>query len=362
MNLNEYISYLDTLSRKDAELDRTSLDILAQFAAEKYMSAYQIWSSFKSIRFKMAYKNVHKRTNTLLSSGSIQEPEDTNTSNKHNAKYYQLTEYGIYQLFLKRLNWLLIRQLDVIRDRELPTSNALTFFRNYNNSILFEFFLYPYFNKDTLFAIGDLLVERMYHYISSCCGSIERYLEFSKVPAQGYERIFSFNRVPGEDNELLLSHLKQVFRLESIDSYNIKKDDNVENPTTTVNISCHSPIVIKLDKARNKVLMRSRSSNDEFKVLEYDFVQLGEEMMVHRRKHIEEKIKGILHDAEKQIEQLIYEFVCDLASPVTETSEELSYYFETLSQDDKFMKVVEKIHEDRHKGFERGYKQLRNCS
>jgi|SRR5215472_13960083 len=108
--------------------------------------------------------------------------------------------------------------------------------------------------------------------------------------------------------------------------------------------------------------MRSRSSNGEFKVLEYDFLQLGQEMMVHRPKHIEERIKVMLHDTEKQIEQLIYEFVYDLASPVTDTSEELSYYFETLSQDDKFMRVVERIHEDRHKGFERGYKQLKHSS
>jgi hypothetical protein len=88
MNLDEYTSYLDTLSEKNRELDRTSLDILAQFASDKYLSAYQICSNIKSTDFKMAYKNVHKRTNTLLSSSLIKETK----VGKHRAKYYQLTE------------------------------------------------------------------------------------------------------------------------------------------------------------------------------------------------------------------------------------------------------------------------------
>jgi hypothetical protein len=40
-------------------------------------------------------------------------------------------------------------------------------------------------------------------------------------------------------------------------------------------------------------------------------------------------------------------------------SKEFSYYCEILSRDDKFMRVIEKIHEDRHKGFERGYEMLK---
>jgi len=33
---------------------------------------------------------------------------------------------------------------------------------------------------------------------------------------------------------------------------------------------------------------------------------------------------------------------------------------EILSNDDKFMRVVERIYEDRHRGFETGYNKLRN--
>jgi hypothetical protein len=65
-------------------------------------------------------------------------------------------------------------------------------------------------------------------------------------------------------------------------------------------------------------------------------------------------MKDIVNDAKKRLEQLIYQFVYSLASPAPETSKEFSY----LSEDDRFMKVVEEIYEDRHKGFERGYKML----
>jgi hypothetical protein len=66
-------------------------------------------------------------------------------------------------------------------------------------------------------------------------------------------------------------------------------------------------------------------------------------------------MKDIVNDAEKRLEHLICEFIYSLASPAPETSKE-----EILSQDYRFMRVVKKIHEDRHKGFERGYKQLRS--
>ncbi|MDQ6668504.1 MAG: hypothetical protein M3Y53_09805 [Thermoproteota archaeon] len=72
-------------------------------------------------------------------------------------------------------------------------------------------------------------------------------------------------------------------------------------------------------------------------------------------------IKHIVNDAEKQIEQLIYEFVYDLTSSATdsEIGKEFLYYCEILSRDHKFMRVVEEIYENRHKGFEQGCELLR---
>jgi hypothetical protein len=49
-----------------------------------------------------------------------------------------------------------------------------------------------------------------------------------------------------------------------MEPYDIKKEDTIEYSTITVKLPSASPIVIRLDKARNKIVMMSRTSNDEF--------------------------------------------------------------------------------------------------
>lgn len=105
--------------------------------------------------------------------------------------------------------------------------------------------------------------------------------------------------------------------------------------------------------------MMSRTSNDEFEDYEEDEVQ---EMVVMRHMRREESMQDIVNDAEKRIEQIIYDFVYRLASSAPEANKELSYYSEFLSQDEKFMKVVGEIYKNRHKGFEEGYKKLINSN
>lgn len=224
-------------------------------------------------------------------------------------------------------------------------------------------FLYPYFKKDTLFAIGDNLLWDLYRYLSNYCYNIERYLKYSKVAdIPLVDQVFSWNRVPGKDNELLMLHLQHIFNLESIEPYDIKKQDTDEKyPTITVKTSS-APIVIRLDKARNKVVLMSTAGNGKYKELEYDVHQPGQELVVGNRIPHEESIKQIVNDAEKQIEQLIYEFVYNLASSATDPdiSKVFLYYCKILSGDRKFMRMVEEIYENRHKGFERGYAMLTN--
>jgi hypothetical protein len=120
---------------------------------------------------------------------------------------------------------LLVNQSEVRKGSEISQSlNALTFFRNYIGCDLFKIFLYPYFKKETLLAIGSTLLWDLFNYLSTCCHSIERKLKYSKhadIPVT--ERIFSWNKIPGEDNDALLSHLKQIFNLESVNRSDIKK-------------------------------------------------------------------------------------------------------------------------------------------
>jgi len=195
----------------------------------------------------------------------------------------------------------------------------------------------------------------LYEYLSACCRSIERDLESSQLGLPLlHQHVFSWDRIPGKDEKLLLSHLKEIFNLKSIDPYDIKKED----ASTTVNTPSVPAIVIKLDKNTNKVLVMS-TAGGRFKELQYDTLQQGQEMLVLRPIPSNAPTEDILNDARKRIEHLVYENVLFSASSVAETSKEFSYYCEIR---DRFMKVVEKIYEDRQKGFETGYNKLRNKS
>jgi hypothetical protein len=354
--INGYISLLYACAEKVEAFDGKSLDILEQFAWAKYLSAYQIYSNLKATYLKMAYKNVNKRVNALLLSGLIQKFESESIHSKRRAVYYRLTEYGIYQLFLNRLNSLLVNQSDV---RKGTPSNALVFFLNYTDSSLFKVFLYPYFKRDTLHAIGSVLLRDLFGYLSSCCHSIERKVKHFEPANTLFEKIFAWNDVPGKDNESLVSHLGRLFNLEGIEPYDIKKGD--AGSTITVALPSASPIVIRLDKTKNKVVMMS-TINDKFEDLEYEIHRTDQGMVVSTGKCSEESMQNIVNNAEKQMEQLIYEFVYRLASSPTGANNEFSYYREILSKDEKFMKVVDGIYNNRHKGFEAGYKELKNST
>jgi DNA-binding PadR family transcriptional regulator len=368
MNLNSLSRYLSVISssvNKDPRFDYSLLDTLQHFAWRKYASAYQISSTIKNTAWKMAYKNVNKRVNALSSAGLIQETEiDDKQSNKHKAKYYQLTEYGIYRLFLDRVEFMLVNQSDVWHrglSESYTSMNTLTFFRNYGNSRLFEVFLYPYFTKESLIAIGDsLFLIKLYRYLASCCKEVEEHLNSKRLGSTFFNPIFSWNNIPGTDDQKLLAHLKEKFNLENIQQAGIKKEDIEQGSKIVVNIPGEAPVIITLDKTTNRVEIISREANQSlYKKLEYDvYVLDGKTVVGNKMDTDDDSTKYIIENTRRMMEELIYGFVYDLAllSPVEKP--EVSYYIQILSKDDRFMNTLREIYENRHKVFERGYSML----
>jgi hypothetical protein len=357
-----YISTIGSFTNKTPEIDSISLDILKHFAWEKSLSAYQLYVKLKSTDLEMAYKNVNKRVHNLVSLNLIQDTEaDKNDINKHKAKYYSLTEFGIFKLFLNKLNELQIRELDTIKFDKPPSSNTLTFFHNYHNSILFESFVYPYFARDTLFAIGNYLLMDLFNYLGDRCHRINQTLKYYGYRIPVYDRIFYWNRIQAQDKNLvynkeLLLHLKEQFDLDSIDSCEIEKSGN-NGDTITVKTST-GPIILKYDKGREKV-RASSTVGGKFKEIEYSTFKLGSDIQVGMRLPNEELLEDIVSDV-KQIQQIIYEFVYDLSLSISdpEKSQEFLFYRKILSQDKKFMAAVKGIYKNKHREFEKGYQML----
>jgi hypothetical protein len=352
--LFRYISIIDGFYRKAPEIDAVSINILEQFAWRKHLSAYDIFSKLKSTKLQMAYKNVNKRIHCLVSLNLIKETEeDIENVNKHNAKYYDLTEYGIYQLFLNKLSQLSMNQLDTAKLGKSPSSDTLILFHNYHNSLLFESFLYPYFKKETLFSVGDYLLWKLYRYLSDCCRRIVGRLKYYDYGTPITDPIFYWNKVQA-DNEKLLLHLKEQFHLESIDFCKIVKN-NENNDTITIKTST-APIILKYDRENEKVIAMS-TVGGKYKEFIYSTSKLGSDILVAKDLSDEELLVDIITDAKKQMQHLIYEFIYDLASE-SERVKEFYYYHKILSQDKKFMAAVEDLYKNRHKAFEKGYKML----
>lgn len=203
-------------------------------------------------------------------------------------------------------------------------------------------------------------------FFSTCCTNIEKYLKNSKgLETSFVDKIFSWNKVPGKDSQDLILHLKKIFNVENIEPDEIKKENpNAEYSRIIIKTSS-APVIISLDKARNKVIMMSRPlDKGQYEEKQCDVRQLGRELVVGNRLPREELIKPMVNEAEKQMEQIIYGFVYDLALSLSsedpQVQKEISYFVEVLSNDNKFISTLQKIYSDRHKGFERGYILLTN--
>jgi hypothetical protein len=245
---------------------------------------------------------------------------------------------------------------------DLPSkipSNVSIFFQNYSNCPLFEAFLYPYFEKDTIFATRDLLLWDLYKYLSDCCHLIEKKLiwfQMRNVPIN--EVIFSWNKIPGDDDSMLLSHLAQSFNLEDIVSNGKIEKIVVDGDLPSIKVNTNSaPIIIKLDQRKNEVIVMSNVGNAGYQEKVYGIQHINNEMVVVNKIPQEDYLRPLVEEAEKQIQQLIYKFVSDLASSPMDS--ESSYCYNVLSGDKKFMKAVREIYEKQHRSFERGYKLLK---
>lgn len=83
---------------RNIEIGPKALTILGYFAINDKISTYQIYSDFKN-SWKTAYKNIHKTVQRLYKLGlvSITKQKDA----QHGAKYYRISEEGIFYLFLR---------------------------------------------------------------------------------------------------------------------------------------------------------------------------------------------------------------------------------------------------------------------
>jgi hypothetical protein len=156
-----------------------TVDVLSNFADNYYQSTYNIYSSSKRMGLKSDYKNTHKRVKRLEKLGFIQlvKAEEVKVEDaRRGAKYYRITEIGMFQLFLQHT-------LDFTLFDTLQTNG------NYS---IFETFLNPYFEKKTFqtlnrtkittknvfeSTIEKWIIVDIYQYLRNCCIEINQIIK-----------------------------------------------------------------------------------------------------------------------------------------------------------------------------------------
>ena len=223
----------------------------------------------------------------------------------------------------------------------------IVFLTNYGNNKLFEIFLYPYFEKQTISVDNFGLVVKLFRYLHNCCIQLDTTVRVGRgVPI--YLPKFLWNKVPGKDDKGLLTSLNEIFNLIEFDKPQIRKTlDNNTLKVTTTNVR----IDIKLDRTKRRAIASFADNYSNYREYEYRVVSYGSEIMVCSIADPDDSIRKSFDNTRGLIHGPIYEFVSDIGR--SSSRGEIDNYA-ALAKDTKFMTFLE----DLHKNFETGYKCL----
>ena len=349
MTLERYNAFLHRLQNLDTNIDNDELDILELFAQTNYLTIAKITCIIKSTKLERAYKNVHRTIQKLKSLKLIQETPVK--ERRHNEKFFKLRDEGIYLLFLKRLQGILVNQL-LVKKGETPVSYVYNFLNHYGDNLLFEFFLYPYLEKRTISVDNKFkfnLVIELFNYLNECCKRLDLALRV-QIPFMITK--FSWNNIPGQDEPGLLASLKEIFHLQDTEMSNIQIDKPVHENIIKI-IGPKWSVVIELNIGGRKALA-TLASLDSPRKYEYIVAKAGSEIFVGTIQPPEDPIKRTVNYSSSLIKRRIYELVSDIGSDSSQDEKNNII----LAQDDKFMALLEDIHNNTHNKFEMGYKRL----
>lgn len=336
----------------NVDLGPVALSILQQFAEHEQLSSWQIYSMLQKMNYKMAYKNVHVRVKRLTLLRLIKETKSTNKSDtSHGAKYYRLTEEGIYQLFLKFGIALTANQLSP--QTNIVELNLYNFLRYYNDSELFKSFLYPYFQRQTLLDSSyDLLRELFVYHLGYCCKQIDVWLKTRNIPVYSY--IVRWNRVLDSDKDLFLSLLIDTFDLKNV-SVEYARIENIDNRTIKVELFRHS-VIVKIDTKRKRAVatIDEDKGKHEFRVRELetdsDFQIIGRET-----RSTDDRIQGRLDNIKENLHTVIYKIVVRLGKKGEQNPLKQQQDVDDekiLSKDRGFLRIVNDMYQDFTKGYQ----------
>ena len=344
-SIRSYVQSLSGVWKKGKAPGPVALDILEMFAHNESLSAYEVFSKLRPTRIKMAYKNVHKIIQRLLSLNLLKKTKKPRSyRNDHNAKYYKLSELGIFRLFLTRHEGIIVDRMSFELSRTIRMDGESI--QYLGDCLLFKTFISPLVEIKLLPVLDISFLLRTYEYLHQCCKGIESILqaEDQHVPVRSFLCSWSTiidGKITTDRKRLLLS-LREKFELEytSLDEYveHSKIETNNESHNTVLISSPQFRIRIQLDRAKKKAIATHLQSR---RMYEYEIEEGGSDVfIVGVQSHIDWKIWREFGER-KQLDTLIYQIVSTVGH-ATEADKENR--FKGLSTDKNFMNLVDDVY------------------
>lgn len=147
---NRFMSEISNYHR--LSLGETEKLFIIRFTVCSPYSAYDAYTDMKKIK-PMSYKNVHNKIRRLVALGLLQEEKGTF---KRNAIKYKLTTRGLLERFLIGH----------------PAVHPMVF-ELYQDNIILQTILYPYFEHSTIQKFADYHgLSYIMNYLTKCCDAI----------------------------------------------------------------------------------------------------------------------------------------------------------------------------------------------
>jgi hypothetical protein len=317
--------FLGQFATRPIKLEQIDRDILECFIQYPGIWAYRIYRNPE--KFLGRYedkKKVQRSVRRLSIEGLIDRDEKEYCMIRTEGK--KLSTCGICYLFLN---------IEGMLDR---TFRAIL--KIYGENILFQLFLYPYLDRETLLAMQDSnLLSRVYLYLQQCCIEIGNIAWSLDNLGEG---IFFWQHVPEDklETSLFLNFLEERHKLSWVKSASITKSE--DNNSLWIRIGTDY-VSIKLDKDKDIATMEIKEGE---KRKEYPLIVKKIELL--KRKKPTPKLwrvivptRSVSYNAGRLLvrtQQKVPSLLFDLATKAQGLSD-----FEILRRDEKFMQSLEKI-------------------
>ena len=298
----------------------------------------EITSNIEHTKIQRKYKNVYYLVHKFETSKLVEKEIDVQRDRRrHNERYFKITDTGIYQLLLRGRHYgILADQLSVKKGKN-PISNIETFLMHHGNNTIFNLFLYPFFEEQTIFDAGPKFLGKLFRYLFNCCKAVEATSKISYMIPQ-----FSWDKVPGEGSAELLSSLEDVLGLDHLNDARIEK--TLDHSAVKV-FTSQVGINITLDSVKGTAIARVDIDNKP-REFEYKMLTYFSELVAFKSAGY-----GNPLNLRKLIEVPIYELMNDIES---EPPESQTIINRLLANDTRFMTVLNDMHEK----FDKNYKLL----